>query len=471
MKSVSIFLSFMVSFSVSAQSLQQDIDSLVEKTFPQATIGIMVTDPESGQTLYERNANKFLSPASNIKLLTAAAALHHFGPDARYITTLSAANQNFYITFSGSPSFTTTDLKELISSLKDTSIKTITGNIVLDTSQFLPPYHPAGASYDDLGWYYNAPSTAIILNGNELTYDFISAKELGRPITIKTENTDAVLTLINDVQTVSKDDAKLHCNLNVETKEGNTVHLYGCLSQTEHPRKMHLAIPQPTLYAKQMIKKALKENNIVFKGNVIEGKTPAQTKFIAARQSDGLSKLVKHMLEESDNLYADSLTKHLAYSLTGQGTYKQGAFAIKKMLTEYSNMDMHQLELADGAGTRYNLVTAQQLTIFLTDVYQDKKMKQLFFSALPRMGVSGTLKDRMKETNLQNQVLDKTGSMHDISALSGYLITPTGKTLIFSMISNGIHGHLAKAKGLEEKILLAVSASLQDKSMTTDSPS
>ena len=98
-------------------------------------------------------------------------------------------------------------------------------------------------------------------------------------------------------------------------------------------------------------------------------------------------------------------------------------------------------------------------------------MKQLFFSALPRMGVSGTLKDRMKETNLQNQVLAKTGSMHDISALSGYLITPTGKTLIFSMISNGIHGHLAKAKGLEEKILLAVSASLQDKSMTTDSPS
>ena len=57
MKSVSIFLSFMVSFSVSAQSLRQDIDSLIEKTFPQATIGIMVTDPESGQTLYERNAN------------------------------------------------------------------------------------------------------------------------------------------------------------------------------------------------------------------------------------------------------------------------------------------------------------------------------------------------------------------------------------------------------------------------------
>lgn len=471
MKCLSILLSVVVSFSVSAQTLQQDIDNLIEQTFPQANIGIMITDPESGQTLYERNANKFLSPASNIKLFTAAAALYHYGPDERYITTLSQANQNFYITFSGSPSFTTNDLKELLKSLKDTTVKTITGNIVLDTSQFKPPYHAAGASYDDLGWYYNAPSTAVILNGNEVAYDFISAKELGKPVVIKTENPDKILTIINEVQTVSKEDAKLHCNLNIETKERNTIRLYGCLSQTEHPRKMHLAVPQPTLYAKQIIKKALKENNIVLKGDVIVGKTPAQTKFIAARQSDNLSKLVKHMLEESDNLYADSLTKHLAYSLTGQGTYKQGAFAIKKILAEYSNMDMHQLELADGAGTRYNMVTAQQLIIFLTDVYQDKKMKPLFLSALPRMGVSGTLKDRMKDTSLQNQVLAKTGSMHDISALSGYLITPTGKTLIFSMISNGINGHLAKAKGLEEKILLAVSATLKTETINADKPS
>ena len=72
------------------------------------------------------------------------------------------------------------------------------------------------------------------------------------------------------------------------------------------------------------------------------------------------------------------------------------------------------------------------------------------------MGSTGTLKDRMKKTPLENKVFAKTGSMHDISALSGYLNAPSGKTFIFAIISNGINGQLAKAKALEEKILLAV---------------
>lgn len=451
------FVLFFVMPQLQAQTLKQDIDGLIEQLFPHSNIGVFIKDAQSGRVMYQHNANKLLSPASNIKMLTAAAALYHLGPDDRYITNLSRDDKNIYITFSGSPAFSTDNLKQLFHGLKR-----ITGNIILDTSQFKPPYHAAGTSYDDVGWYYNAPSTALILNGNAIAYDFVSAKTLGKSIAIKSEIPNKALTIINNVTTVSKAQEKSHCSLSIETQSNNTLHLYGCLSQEDKPQKMQLAIPNPVLYAKQQIKTILKGNNIAFNGNVIEGHKSNQAKIIATHQSDDLLTLLKHMLLESDNLYADSITKRLAYLLTGQGTYKQGAFAIKQILAKHTHLDMKQLELTDGAGTRYNMMTPKQMIIFLSDLYQDEKLNPLFLSTLPRMGVSGTLKDRMKNTVLEKKVFAKTGSMHDISALSGYLEGPKGKIIIFSIISNNITGNLSKAKELEDKILLAVYSHTMD---------
>ena len=449
-------LTLFVSLSTRANTLSEQIDKLITQSLPHAHVGVMITDAQSGDVVYEREANKFFSPASNIKLFTAAAALYHLGPEDRYTTTLSQYKDNIYITFSGSPSLSTTDLKELIKYLSSKGIKTIKGNIVLDTTQFKAPYYAAGTSYDDLGWYYDAPSTAIILNGNAVPYHFISAQQLGDPIQIKALTTESALTLINEVHTVNKVEAKEHCNLNIEIKDNNTLRLYGCLSQREKPRLMHLSVSNPNLYAKQLIQQTLKDNQIHLKGHIIEGTTPSEAKALTSLQSEPLSKLITHMLEESDNLYADSLTKRLGHSLTGQGTYMQGVSAIKTTLAAHTHMDMHQIDITDGAGTRYNVVTPKQMVVFLNDLYHDEKIKAIFLKALPRMGSTGTLKDRMKKTPLENKVFAKTGSMHDISALSGYLNAPSGKTFIFSIICNGINGQLAKGNELEEKILLAI---------------
>lgn len=439
-----------------AESVAQKIDQLIAKDLAHAHVGVMIADAQTGDVVYEREGNKLFSPASNMKLFTAAAALYHLGPEDRYTTSLSQYKNNLYITFSGSPSLSTKDLKDLVASLSTKGMKTITGDIILDSTAFQAPYHAAGISFDDLGWYYDAPSTAIILNGNAVPYHFISAPKVGELIQIKGLSTENPLTIVNNVRTVSKEEAKEHCNLNIEIKPKNTLRLYGCLSQREKPRLMHLSISDPYLYAKQLIQQTLKDNQIHLKGQIIEGSTPSEATVLVRLHSAPLTKLITHMLEESDNLYADSITKRLGKSLTEQGTYKQGAFAIKSILAKHTHVDLHQIEIADGAGTRYNVVTPQQMLIFLTDLYQDQTMKPIFINALPRMGATGTLKDRMKKTPLENKVFAKTGSMHDISALSGYLNTPSGKTYIFSIISNGINGQLAKAKAMEEKILLAV---------------
>jgi D-alanyl-D-alanine carboxypeptidase/D-alanyl-D-alanine-endopeptidase (penicillin-binding protein 4) len=456
MRLILIICVFLASISTFSQSLSTKIDELISKELPYATVGILIKDAESGKIIYSRNADKLLSPASNMKLFTAAATFYHFSPDYRFLTTLSQLGHDYYISFSGSPSLTIDNLKSLILKLKETGVSEIKGDFILDVSHFKSPYYPGGASYDDLGWYYSAPDSAVILNGNAASFLFIGGKKLGDPVLVKAENAENGSTIINQLRTVSKEEEKNHCSLNIEIKPNNTLRLFGCLAQQKDPQTMQLAIPNPSLLAKSIIKKSLAEQGITLRGTIRTGIIPAHATQIAALQSADLKQLVGHMLLESDNLYASSLMKQLAYSLTKEATYKQGAFAIKQILAQTTHLDMKQLELVDGIGTRYNLASAQQITTLLNDLYQDQNMRDLFLNCLPRSGVSGTLKDRMQKSILEKIVYAKTGTMHDISSLSGYIIKPKANSLIFSIIMNGINQPIDKAKALEEKILLAV---------------
>lgn len=439
-----------------SQTLSEKIDGIIAQQLPHATVGILIKDAQTGQVVYSRNADKLLSPASGMKILTAAAALYQLKPDYRFITTLSRKNQDYYIQFTGSPSFTVGNLNSLLQNLQKNSEKVINGNVVIDSSQYQSPNYPSGTSYDDLGWYYAAPDTAAILNENKVTYELISAKELGKPAEVKPKTLPKALTLINEVVTVSKEEEKNHCSLNLEIKPQNTMRLYGCMIQEKNPKLIELAIPDPILLVKQVVKKAIDKSSLVLKGKILTGTSPSDTAFLASFQSKTLNQLIKHMLQQSDNLYANSITKKLGYTLTGKGTHKEGAFAIKKILSEHTHLDLSQMEIVDGEGTRYNLVTAEQMVILLNDLYQDKDLNRIFFESLPQAGVSGTLMDRMKKTMLEKKVYAKTGSMHDISSLSGYMINPNQKTFIFSIIINGLNQPLEKAKSLEEKILLAL---------------
>lgn len=439
-----------------ATTLSTQIDSLINEKLPHASIGILIKDPETDQTIYSKNSELMLSPASGIKLFTATAALYHLKPNYRFLTTLSKKNQDYYIGFSGSPSLTIDNLNTLLMNLVKRGERTIEGNIVVDASRFKAPYYAGGVSYDDLGWYFTAPDTTVILNENAMTYEFSTAKKLGGRVRVKPALPNQSLHLINQLTTVSPEEAKNHCNLNIEIKPNNTLRLYGCMAKSNEPKKFQLAVPDPILLAKQIIMGFLKKNMISMKGQILRGRIPTGTKLIASLHSSELNHLITHMLQESDNLYASSLTKQLAYSLTSEGTNKQGAFAIKKILAEHTHLDMNQIDLYDGIGTRYNLVTPQQMVTLLTDIYHDESMYPIIKQSLPVSGVAGTLKDRFKKTKLEKKVYAKTGTMHDISSLSGYLVDRNNKTLVFSIIINGINKPIHIAKELEDKILLSL---------------
>lgn len=454
---------FLVGLCISATSqaealmpLNQRIDALIDKTLPQATVAVFVKDLQSGKVLYSKNANKLLSPASSTKLFTLAAAYYQLKPEYRFITTLSQKANDFYLTFSGSPSLSQKNIAGLIAGLKTMGINRVSGNFILDASRYAAPHYPGGTSYDDLGWYYAAPVTSAVVNANAESYDFITGDKPGLPVRIQPKSPLNSLTLINELVTVSKEEAKDHCAFNIEIKPQNTLRLYGCMPVTKQPKTLDLAVPDPNALIQKLIKKNLADNGIRLEGAVIMGKTPQDASNLASLQSADLLSMLRHMLKESDNLYANSLVMQLGYAVTGQGSQKQGVFAMKKVLAEHTHLDMTQLDLADGMGTRYNMATAEQFVTLLQDLYQDKTLGPQLMSLLPEAGSSGTLKERMVKTPLAHRVFAKTGSMHDISSLTGFLVTPNKAPLVFSIVINGINKPISKAKALEEQILLAL---------------
>lgn len=456
MKRIFIFLwLWTIIFSVRAQPLEKKLDALIQQSLPDATIAVLIQDPLSGEVLYARNTEKKLMLASGTKLFAAAAAWYQLGENYRYATTVLQSHDTFYIRFTGAPDFTSQHLQQLLSHLK-AHLRHPLSKIVIDTTRFQPPDYPKGIAYEDLGWYYAAPCSAVIINENAVPYEFTSAKTLGGLASLHETTDGHALQIIHQVKTVSLDDEKNHCGLNIEIYPKNTLKLYGCITATEKPVVMRLAIPSPILFAKQSIVTRLKKLNVPFQGQIIQGKTPSSAITIATVYSRPLQHIMKTMLHQSNDIYAASLTKLLGFTLTGEGTFKQGAFAIKAILAKYLKFDTSNLELTDGIGTRFNLISTQQVVNLLSDLYRDKKMYAFMLKALPRMGVSGSLANRMKNTPLEKRVYAKTGTMHDLSSLSGYFVQQNKQPILFSIIINDVTGGIHKAKELEEKILLVL---------------
>jgi D-alanyl-D-alanine carboxypeptidase/D-alanyl-D-alanine-endopeptidase (penicillin-binding protein 4) len=446
-----------MSHTVIAQAIPASkaaIPQWIQQATDSVNMGALVIDPSSNTVLYQKDANHYFTPASVLKLFTATAAWYALGIDYRYQTTLAHKGNNYYFRFTGDPSLTTDDLKQLVKSLKQAQVQNISGNIIFDTTRFSAPDYPPGMSYEDSGWYYAAPIHAIILNRNNMGYIFDSTGPIGSAVKVHPYNSayQGILHIQSDAKIVSAATAK-QCDMNVITQGKNHIVLTGCVAQTQKPYSEKLAIPDPTLLAMHLVKSMLAAEKISFNGKMIPGKMPADATVMATHSSAPLSKLITRMLQHSDNIYANAIAKTIGYTVTGSGSFKNASFAIKKILLDHNAIDKRGLIITDGAGNRLNLVTPNTVVKLLKHIYQNKPLYTFMLTALPKSGVSGTLGGRMVSKPLKGNVVAKTGGMHDITALAGFMFKVDGKTLIFAIISNDVTTGIQKIRQFEARFL------------------
>ena len=337
--------------------LSKHINALIAKTDKHMNIGIIFKDLTTNKVLYSRNAKRFYSPASNMKLITALASLLYFGPDYRFPTTFATDNKtikngqlagNLYVQFHGDPSLETRDLEQLVKQLKLQGVHQIKGNIVIDDRVYAASNLGPGWMWDDGKFCFSSPSTAVIVNENCFHLKVSPNTHVNNKLVIESIQPQQLIYVDN--QAITAEHKTKNCKLKLKNKEDNHYTLSGCLPQHSHSRQLAIAINNPELYSAKLIARLLQENHMTFKGKLIIGKSPQHTVTLIQHDSKPIGELTHTMLKNSDNVIADSLLKNL-----GQAYYKKPATwdnstkALHQVFKE-AHIPLKKAVIVDGGG-------------------------------------------------------------------------------------------------------------------------
>lgn len=453
-------MAFGITSTVTNADLASQVQNILTQQASNMQTGVYVFNADTEKVLFNSNGDSPMTPASNTKVMTAAAAYLYLGPDFNYITSVSTdgnitkntLNGNLYITFSGDPTLSSPDIDALIKTVRAKGITRIHGNIIIDETVFSGPYYGLGWPQDNLAYCYAAPVAGSIINGNCMALQ-ISKSRRGRAPVVRQFTTH--FPVVNDLQLVGRK-ALRTCVFQPMITSNNSILLQGCLPSRAN-WGLAFAIKNPQSYARQVIMLGLSKAGISVQGQALFGKTPGHTTLLAAHSSDSLQSILAYMLKHSDNVYAGAITKTLGAEYYGVGSYKGGANAISAILSSRIGNGFKPPYLEDGSGMSvYNLIAPIQLVEVYDYMYHQPQLISTFMRSLAISGQSGTLAYRMTRDGLAGHVYGKTGTINGVSTLSGYINIPRKPTIIFAIMMNGVVGGFAHARSVQDQIVQAI---------------
>ncbi|WP_422646880.1 D-alanyl-D-alanine carboxypeptidase/D-alanyl-D-alanine endopeptidase [Actinoalloteichus caeruleus] len=434
-------------------ALTADLDRILDDPrLAGARTAVVVRSAETGETLYDRGGSDLLLPASNGKLLTAAAALSALGPDHRFTTSLHAASPprggalpgDLHLRGTGDPTMLAEDYAELAERLVEAGVRVVRGDLVADDTWFDEVPLGVGWSWDDEPYYYSAQISALTV-APDTDYDsgtvvvrVVPGDQPGDPTTVEVVPPTDHVRVVNQSTTAMAEDA---AGFAVERRRGgNDIVVRGSLAAGSGPVERYSTVDDPTGYAADVLRSALDEAGIRVNGGIRRGATPEDAVQLAVRESMPLRELLVPFMKLSNNGHAEILVKTLGAELRGSGTWAAGTEVLSEELAELG-LPAAGYRMVDGSGlSRMDMVTAGQLADLLVQA-REEPWFEVFLASLPVAGdpdrlVGGTLRSRMAGTEAEGNVLAKTGSLTGVTGLSGYVTATDGQPLVFSILSN-----------------------------------
>jgi D-alanyl-D-alanine carboxypeptidase/D-alanyl-D-alanine-endopeptidase (penicillin-binding protein 4) len=213
----------------------------------------------------------------------------------------------------------------------------------------------------------------------------------------------------------------------------------------ERPYTRPVAVANPTLFFTQAVRDGLIARGIAVAGEAVDrddlsdvenDRLGGARRVLTRSESPPLSEIIAVVNKDSQNQYAETLLKALDVARGGSGTSTGGRAAIADVLRDW-RLDPGALLMADGSGmSRYNYLSADLLAGILARLHADPGTRERFAATLPVAGRDGTLAERLRGTRAEGNAAAKTGSLANVRALSGYLQTRDGETLIFVIVAN-----------------------------------
>jgi D-alanyl-D-alanine carboxypeptidase/D-alanyl-D-alanine-endopeptidase (penicillin-binding protein 4) len=449
----------------SPSRLAKAIDAIVSRPdFAPAFWGIEVRSLATGRTLYARNAEKAFRPASNMKLVTTAAALDVFGPDARVRTTVETAGRldglgrvlgDVYLVGRGDPNLSarftpgrpTAAFEEMAEALVAAGIRRVEGRVVGHEGAFTGDRRGSDWSWDDLAWGYGAEVSALSFADNLVEVTLKPGERVGDPAVLETVPGRGCLAVSSSVTTAEA------ANSTPETPAGSdeTVSLLrepgsnGVRLSGQVPVggswEGQLSVSDPALCAARVFADVLEAKGIRVMGGVSTSSAPLplDARVLAAHDSPSMAEMIRVVNKESQNLHAEVLLRLVGVKAKGEGSVAKGREAVAEIVERLGVPD-EGWGLADGSGlSGFDLLTPRGLVALLAAMDRHPHATA-FRDSLPVAGVDGSLEKRMKGTPAEGRLLAKTGATRLARALAGYVTTARGERLAFAIVVNNLEG-------------------------------
>jgi D-alanyl-D-alanine carboxypeptidase/D-alanyl-D-alanine-endopeptidase (penicillin-binding protein 4) len=423
-------------------------------------------DVSSGALLGSVAANTPENPASNEKILTTAAVLHHLGANFRFKTALCGARSgdavpSLVIRANGDPSLSSEDLLSLAKKLAEAGVAHV-GEILVDQSFFDAHYVPPAFEQQPNEWAaFRAPVSAVSLNRNVTTLN-VAPSELGQSAKVWFEP-EGFVDVSGSVRTEKLDRAQ---NVKLTLRESGArlqAVVAGAIQLNSPAFRWSRRVEDPTLLAGYGLKSALAAAGIQVTGKIAAGSAAEQNE-LAVHESKALSELLPELGKDSDNFYAETLLKDLGAKVKGApGTSENGAAVVLDYLREIDALDSGT-RISNGSGLfDANRISAHMLVKTLLNAYRDSATSSVFVDQLAVGGIDGTLKHRFAAFRKLRSIHAKTGTLDRVIALSGYAFRPDGTyPVAFSLIATGITNHAEVRKRIDDVVSLVAKTLARD---------
>ncbi len=427
--------------------------SLAQARAVSRELSVHVVSLPDGEAVFGHAAEEPRIVASNAKLVTTAAALDRLGPGYFFETGLFLEGEivgrrlvgNLAVQGGGDPNISgrffegdpLAVLRKWAKRLRSYGIEEITGDLHLVYGLFDDAHLHPDWPRDQLAKWYEAPISALSYSDNCVLIRVFPGAAVGSPAHVEVVAGPEIFELQNRARTVR---SSRHHWLAVDRRPGtNVIVVNGMILKGIQPIDVWVTVDDPVEYFGAAFKLALEREGIRLLGESKAAETlPEGGWWRVARHRSDLLTTLEVINRRSQNFYAESLLKLLGAELCHQGTWEGGLDVLEEFLLEAGVSK--GFELADGSGmSRGNRLSARQLTELLTYMFEHRYARE-YALTLPYGGLEDhdRWRTRLAEEPYRERVFAKTGSLHGVSTLSGYVKAKSGKVYAFSVLCNKV---------------------------------
>lgn len=423
------------------------VDKLIlnSKLNETSLIAVSIKNLDTNEVVYEKNAKKLLHPASTLKIPTTYFSMNILGDDYLFRTGFYVdAENNLYIKLGADPFLTSGKLKDAILALKDKGLKSF-NNLYIDDSIIDKKEFSTGWMWDDDVNPYTPKISAYNLDNNVVR---VKMQDVGDGSVVSSMSTDYPMSVFSTVKTGARLD-----KVEVNRFNWNNPELVEISGEMTSLRPVVFPISSMRRYFIHALDKAFEDNGITFKSTQYASKLVPVNATLEQEITSSVKPAYSKILHNSNNLYSETLFK-----IAGANKYNSTgteALALATMEDFYKKLHVNfkDVIVKDGSGvSRNNLVTAEWMTDVLAKIYKQKDFDK-FKEYMPQTG-DGTLSNRLHD--LRGDAWLKTGSLANISAISGYVNSQDGKTYALTIFIQNFKEDQRKVKKFEDEIITLI---------------